>query len=175
MNRTHRFGFCMVDLFRKIDEDFGGSMSWNTQPKFFVSLTMATALFLPFFFDLLLGCSSTVCEDALRALFPNFASIFCLVKQALEGMPLFTRWIRTSTLKMFLARLTRYFPRRTFLLGLFDIAKIFPPCACVVCSGLGVGCVVAFARLFLTCRKLHWSPFVHCPLACHCDVVPSDS
>ena len=30
--RTYRIGFRMSELFRKIDEDFGGSISWNTQP-----------------------------------------------------------------------------------------------------------------------------------------------
>ena len=29
---THRIGFHMSELFRKIDEDFGGSISWDTQP-----------------------------------------------------------------------------------------------------------------------------------------------
>ena len=32
VNFTHRIGFRMSELFRKIDEDFGGSISWNTQP-----------------------------------------------------------------------------------------------------------------------------------------------
>ena len=32
VNRTHRIGFSMFELFRKIDEDFDGSISWNTQP-----------------------------------------------------------------------------------------------------------------------------------------------
>ena len=32
VNRTHRIGFSIFELFRKIDEDFGGSISWNTQP-----------------------------------------------------------------------------------------------------------------------------------------------
>ena len=31
VNFTHRIGFLMSELFRKIDEDFGGSISWNTQ------------------------------------------------------------------------------------------------------------------------------------------------
>ena len=60
----------------QIDKDFGGSISWNTQPKCRVfdelhttGLTvlsynsyffnMATALLSSFFLDLLLGCSST--------------------------------------------------------------------------------------------------------------------
>ena len=32
VNRKHRIGFSMFELFRKIDEDFGGSISWITQP-----------------------------------------------------------------------------------------------------------------------------------------------
>ena len=31
VNFTHRTGFRMSELFRKIDEDFGGSISWDTQ------------------------------------------------------------------------------------------------------------------------------------------------
>ena len=31
-NFTHRIGFRVSKLFRKIDEDFGGSIFWNTQP-----------------------------------------------------------------------------------------------------------------------------------------------
>ena len=44
VNRTLRIGFRMVELFRKIDGDFGGSTSWNTQHKFFDSFNKATAL-----------------------------------------------------------------------------------------------------------------------------------
>ena len=32
VNFTRRIGFRMSELFRKIDEDFGGSISWKTQP-----------------------------------------------------------------------------------------------------------------------------------------------
>ena len=77
VNFTHRIGFRMSELFRKIDEDVGGSISWNTQPNcrvfdelsYTTGLTalsfcsfffnIATALLSPFFLDLLLGCSST--------------------------------------------------------------------------------------------------------------------
>ena len=78
VSRTLRFGFCKVELFRKIDEDFGGSMSWNTQPKFFVSLTIATALFFAILFRPFAGLlfNSAVCEDAL---IPEFASRLCPV------------------------------------------------------------------------------------------------
>ena len=56
---THRIGFRMSELFRKIDEDFGGSISWNTQPNCREIFNIATVLLSPFFLDLLLGCSST--------------------------------------------------------------------------------------------------------------------
>ena len=59
VNWTHRIGFRMFELFRKIDEDFGGSISWTTQPNCRVIFKKDTALLSPFFLDLLLGCSST--------------------------------------------------------------------------------------------------------------------
>ena len=59
LNWTHRIGFRMFELFRKIDEDFGGSISSNTQPNCRVFFNIATAILSPFFLNLLLGCSST--------------------------------------------------------------------------------------------------------------------
>ena len=59
VNFTHRIGFRLFELFPKIDEDFGGSISWNTQPNCRVIFNIATALLSTFFLDLLLGCSST--------------------------------------------------------------------------------------------------------------------
>ena len=53
MNWTHRIGFRMFELFRKIDEDFGGStFSWNTQPNCRLLFSKATALLSPFFWDI---------------------------------------------------------------------------------------------------------------------------
>ena len=46
----------------------------------------------------------------VRALIPKFASHFCVVERALWRMPFFTRWIRTSTFEMFLARQSSHFP-----------------------------------------------------------------
>ena len=59
VNWTHRIGFRMPELFRKIDEDFGGSTSWNTQPNCRVIFSIATAILSPFVLDFLQGCSST--------------------------------------------------------------------------------------------------------------------
>ena len=59
VNSTHRIGFSMCELVRKIDEDFGGSIFWNTQPNCGAFFNIATALLSPFFLDFLLGCSST--------------------------------------------------------------------------------------------------------------------
>ena len=59
VNLTHRIGFNMFGLFRKIDEDFGGSISCNTQPSCRVFFNVATAILSPFVLDFLLGCSST--------------------------------------------------------------------------------------------------------------------
>ena len=45
---VHRIGFRMSELFRKIDEDFSGSISWHTQPNRHVLFKIATALLSPF-------------------------------------------------------------------------------------------------------------------------------
>ena len=58
VNRTYRIGFSMFELFRKIDEDFGGSISWDTQPNCRVFFSIATAILSPLFLDFMLGCSS---------------------------------------------------------------------------------------------------------------------
>ena len=50
VNRTHRIDFRMFEILRKIVVDFGGSISWHTQPNCRVFFNMATALLSPFFF-----------------------------------------------------------------------------------------------------------------------------
>ena len=45
----------MLELFRKIDEDFGGSISSDTQPNCRVFFNVATAILSPFFLDFLQG------------------------------------------------------------------------------------------------------------------------
>ena len=94
-------------------------------------------------------------------------------------MPLFTIWIRTSTLKMILARHARFSPRWT------SASWTLPSrCIGVEDSGERAGCAVSFARLFVSCQKLQLSPFEHCPLfatannllfLCEHNAVPSDS
>ena len=54
VNITHRIGFRMFELFRKIDEDFGSSWSPNCR----VIFNMATAILSQFFWQFWLGCSS---------------------------------------------------------------------------------------------------------------------
>ena len=102
---THRIGFRMSELFRKIDEDFGGSISWNTQPNCRVfdelhttGLTvlsygscffnMATALLSPClrpFARLFINLAMRI-----RALFPKSATTLGLVEQAFWRVPFFT-------------------------------------------------------------------------------------
>ena len=48
VNWTLRIGFSMFELFCKIDEDFGGSISWDTQPNCRASCNKATAPFHSF-------------------------------------------------------------------------------------------------------------------------------
>ena len=110
-----------------------------------------------------------VCEGALV---PECASLFGLVQQALWGMPLFTRWIRTSTFKMYLARLTRCFPRRTSSSRTPESHRIFHTLCLRRRFWERSRLCRTFARLFRSCQKLQWSPFKHCPEACHCQQSP---
>ena len=73
---THRIGFRMFELFRKIDEDFGGSISWNTQPNCRVFFNIATAILSPFFLNLLarLFVNLAVCVRTLISKFDIHSS-----------------------------------------------------------------------------------------------------
>ena len=71
VNRTHRIGFSMFVLFRKIDEDFGGSISWNTQPNWRVFLNIATALWSPFFKKPFARAAVHDPGDAHKSTFPD--------------------------------------------------------------------------------------------------------
>ena len=110
--RTHRIGFSMFELLRKIDEDFGGSISWNTQPNCRVLgwvahngspmsiVWTATALLSPFLdpFRLFINLAMRI-----RALFPKSATTLGLVEQAFWRVPLFTEWIGASSFEVILA------------------------------------------------------------------------
>ena len=147
-------------------------MSWNTQPKFFVSCTISycTVLRHPFL---------TFCWAALqpcgvrRRTYPRICIPLLSCIPSTPGNATLHKMDSYRYLEDVPCTVDEIFSQTDFdPLGLLDIAKFFPPCAWVVCSGEGVGCVVAFARLFLRCRKLHGSPFVHCPLARHCQHSP---
>ena len=72
---THRIGFSMFELFRKIDEDFGGSISWNTQPSCREFFNIATTILSPFLFWVFarLFVNLAMC---IRALFRESATFF---------------------------------------------------------------------------------------------------
>ena len=116
VNFTRRIGFRMSELFRKIDEDFGGSISWNTQPQLSCLFqhshcTSVTILFRPFawlFFNLAMR---------IRALFPKSAIILGLVEQSFWRMPLFTEWIGASSFEVILARPSRHSTTGTLASG----------------------------------------------------------
>ena len=165
VNLTHRIGFVVVELFHKIDDDLGGSTSWNTQHKFLISFNKATAHFVatslkPF---ARLFLNPAVCECAL---FTEFASLRRLVEQALWWMPLFTRGFAQVPFISSLHGMRLIFSDGLRSLGLFAFAESFASCD-LECSGQGAGWVVGLARLFASCRKLQLFPFEHCALAFH--------
>ena len=67
----------MSELFRKIDEDFGGSISWNTQPNCRV-------------FDELHTTGLPVLSIVWLMLLQHSATTLGLVEQAFWRVPLFT-------------------------------------------------------------------------------------
>ena len=169
VNWTHRIGFSMFELFRKIDEDFGGSISWNTQPNCRVFFNIATAILSPFVLRLLawLFVNLAVCVGAL---IPQFASIFCLVEQALRRMPLFTEWSCASSFEVILARPSSHFPTWTF-----------------ASRTLGSRCIFHILLRRRSWRRVRWCRFCTlifsvsetavvsfrtCPLAFHCQQYP---
>ena len=104
VNRTHRIGF-----FRKIDEAFGGSIFWNTQPNCRVFFNIATAIWSPFFFRPFAGLFINL-SMRKRALFSKTASTLGLVEQAFWRMPFFTEWSGASSFEVILARQSSHFP-----------------------------------------------------------------
>ena len=107
VNFTRRIGFRMSELVRKIDEDFGGSISWNTQPNCRVIFNIATALLSSFFLDLFvrLFINLTMCEWAL---FTKPTTTLGLVVQVFWRVPFFTKWIGASSFEVILARPSRH-------------------------------------------------------------------
>ena len=103
VNWAHRIGFRMSELFRKIDEDFGGSISKNTQPN--CRVTFLLTPFTNLFFNLAMR---------MGTLFPQSASIHRLVEQTLQRMPFFTSWIGASSFEVILARPSKHFSTWTF-------------------------------------------------------------
>ena len=97
----------MCELFRKIDEDFGGSIFLEYATKLSCNFqhsqcTFVTILFTPFaglFINLAMR---------IRAPFPTSASILGLVEQAFWRMPLFTEWSGASSFEVILARQSRH-------------------------------------------------------------------
>ena len=99
VNFTRWIGFCMSELFRKIDEDFGGSISSNTQPNCRVfdescimllillqdnHCTFVTILFGPF----CLAVHQT--GDAHKSTFPQICNHSRTCKTSILEVPLFT-------------------------------------------------------------------------------------
>ena len=86
-------------------------------------------------------------------------------------MPFFTELVCTSSFQVILAGPSSHFsPLKLLPLGLLVPDAFFIFC-CVEDLGEGFACV-DFACLSSSCRKLHLSPFEHCPLAFHCQQSP---
>ena len=167
-NRTHQIGFCMSELFRKIDENFGlhiliyaTQLSCNFQ---LCHCTFVTILFRPFarpFISLAMR---------IRALFPKSASIFRTCRTHSGGCHFSQNEVVQVDLSNPCRAIETFFPLGLLPLGLLVPDAFFTLC-CVEDLGERFGCVI-FARLLISCWKLQLSPLEHCPLAFHCQQSP---
>ena len=122
--------------------------------------------------DALVVAFSSLCEVALcwlftwLALVPCFASRFSFMEMTFGRMPTLTRRSRTSTFQKNLHGCRRMDPWLLMPVILLFLDTLRPrdidgsESVAAVCSGL-------CARLLLSCRELHWSPFERWPF-CHC-------
>ena len=162
VNWTHRIGVRMFELLRKIDEDFGGSISWNTQPNCRVLFSIATALLSPsflepfarLFFNLAMRtralfyricihsrtCTTSILEDAIfhRMNWCNF-----LWGNPCMAIETFSHW-------------------ETFLWD-FGFSTDFSHSVAWKISETG-SAVSVFARLLISCRKLQIVSFRTLPV-----------
>ena len=107
----------------------------------------------------------------IRALFPKFASIFQTCGTSTPEDAISHRMELCKFLWGNPCTAVEPFSHLDFcLLGLLVLDAFFTFC-CVEDLGGGFGCV-DFARLSLSCRQLHLSPFEHYPLAFHCQQSP---
>ena len=157
VNTTHRIGFRMSELFRKIDEDFGGSISWNTQPNcrvfdelYTTGLTFYGTAHASTFHQICIHsptCRTSILEGAT---FHKMSSCKFLWGNPCKAIDTFYHW--------------DFFPgttgSRCFSLILLH-ERIRRRFDCVI-----------FPRLFISWRKLQLSPFTHCPLVSHCQHSP---
>ena len=153
-------GFVVVEVFRKIDDDLGGSLHVlkSTQPKCFVSFNIATALLSQLLLDLLLGCSSPRrCANAHLFRICSLPQI-CRTR-TLENATFHKRDSFAQVPSNWsLHGMRVILPDGLRPQELFAFAAFFTSC--------DLGWVVGLARLFVSCQKLQF-PSEHFPMAFH--------
>ena len=179
VNFKHRIGFCVFELFRRIDEDFGGNpiVVWwvNNLNKSPCSMTMlmllqhdhCTFCHHSFWTFCLAVHNLTMC---IRALFPKFATTLGLAEQTFWRMPLFTEWNGASLWGDPCRAIETFHQLGLLPLGLRVLDTFLSFCRMKE-LGDAFGCVT-FPRFFISWRKLQLSPKEHCPLAFHCQQSP---
>ena len=157
---TQRLGPKKLGPFRKIDLNFGGSTSKDTQPNCFAFFkkgcrTLSTTLLWSF---IRLTISQPLVQK--RALFTELAARLRFAIRTDGRMPRRTRGVRATSTKVILAP----FPDGLLPLGGVPFEELFT--SLFVCHlGVGEEKLVILSRLLSLWRKLHASPFVHFPLA----------
>ena len=128
VHRTHRIGFRMSELFRKIDEERLRRLHilkyatqlwcswWVSNPNRSPCSLMTLILLQQSHCTFVTILCRTFCQAFVHlavcvgALICQFASTFCLVEQALRRMPFVTEWSCASSFEVILARQSNHFP-----------------------------------------------------------------
>ena len=167
--RTLRSGSKDFVPFRKIELDFGASMSRDTQPTCLEFYTKATEPLPRLFFWSVVRLIVNLSEHE-SAHFTESASLFSCVLLTCGMMSGITRRIRTVPTNVVLARSSKSLPRRTPTSERLFFRRFFPSLF-VYGSGAGRDELVDFPHLFSSWRKLQASSFVHFPFVFSIDSI----
>ena len=154
VNGTRRIGSKTFVPFRKIAEDSDGSTSCDTQLNCRTLFIIATALLICL---VVLQPSSAQMSTMRRTYIPIYIREDANTHKAIWCKYLSRSILHGGRLNFSDCLLPLAFFLDTLLL------RVFEDCGSEGGAAFGVG----FARSLLSCQKLHWSPFKHCPFSFH--------
>ena len=191
VNFTRWIGFCMSEHFRKIDDNFGGSISWRPNPIVVYPMTctqqvwdltrdvchgeqrgLSVLSYSSCFFNIATALLSPLdlftrlfinLTVCIRALFPKTATHSWSCRTSIQEDAIFCRMSYCKFLWGNPCRAIETFYHWDFFLWDFGFSMIFAHSAAWKNSEKN-SAVSFFARLLTSWRKLQLFPLEHCPL-----------